>query len=90
MAQHEVPWPPEENPSGSLLQRLIELSLVRNVHVLFALEPGVYLKRPGFYTLHLGLDLQMLAQWAFVRKLLIQAGTLGAFFVQTASVLSKR
>ncbi|KAK8761676.1 hypothetical protein V5799_027057 [Amblyomma americanum] len=90
MAQHELSWPPEENPKGSLLQRLVELSLVRGIHVLFALEPGVYLKRPGFYTLHLGIDLQMLAQWALVRKLLIQAGTLGAFFVQTASVLSKR
>lgn len=88
MSQHGLSWPPEKDSPRSLLERLLELSLVRGIHVLFAVQPGVYLKRPGFYTLQLGVNLQSLMQWTLLRGLLIQAGDLGSFFVKTAAVLS--
>ncbi|XP_072143568.1 membrane metallo-endopeptidase-like 1 [Dermacentor andersoni] len=90
MSEHGLSWPPEKHPSRSLLERLLELSLVRGIHVLFAVQPGVYLKGPGFYILQLGVNLPSLIQWSIIRGLLIQAGDLGSFFVRTAAVLSNK
>ncbi|KAH6937022.1 hypothetical protein HPB50_025111 [Hyalomma asiaticum] len=89
MSEHGLSWPPEKDEPRSLIERLTELSLVRGIHVLFTVEPGINLKRPGFYTLHLGVNLQSLALWTLLRANLIRAGSLGTFFVRTAAVLSK-
>ncbi|KAH7968537.1 hypothetical protein HPB52_009549 [Rhipicephalus sanguineus] len=89
MAEHGLSWPPEKDEPRSLLERLTELCLVRGMHVIFTIESGINLKRPGFYTIHLGVNVQSLIAWTLLRGYLIRTGSLGTFFVRTAAVLSK-
>ncbi|KAH8041526.1 hypothetical protein HPB51_016971 [Rhipicephalus microplus] len=89
MAEHGLSWPPDKDEPRSLLERLTELCLVRGIHVIFSIESGINLRRPGFYTIHLGVNLQSLAVWTLLRGNLVRTGNLGSFFVRTAAVLSR-
>ncbi|KAL1478102.1 hypothetical protein MTO96_035223 [Rhipicephalus appendiculatus] len=74
----------------SVVDLLVELSLVRGVHPLLRIVPDVYFKRRGYYSLHVEFNLAFMYEWAAVRKLLLATGRLGAFFDITALLLSGR
>ncbi|XP_075731143.1 membrane metallo-endopeptidase-like 1 isoform X1 [Rhipicephalus microplus] len=97
LAQYNLSWPPPQDPVArsaqverSVVDLLVELSLVRGVHPLLRIVPDVYFKRRGYYSLHVEFNLAFMYEWAAVRKLLLATGRLGAFFDVTALLLSGR
>ncbi|KAH7964980.1 hypothetical protein HPB49_002725 [Dermacentor silvarum] len=90
MTEHGLTWPPQPQPHLSLLESLVGLSLTRGLHPLLRIEPGPYAMRPGFYALHLDVDLAILNEWNSIRSRLINDGALGAFFHDIALLLSGR
>ncbi|XP_037527027.1 neprilysin-2 [Rhipicephalus sanguineus] len=97
LAQYNLSWPPPQDPAArsaqverSVVDLLVELSLVRGVHPLLRIVPDVYFKRRGYYSLHVEFNLAFMYEWAAVRKLLLASGRLGAFFDITALLLSGR
>lgn len=97
LAQYNLSWPPAHEPAAraaqeerSVVDLLVELSLVRGVHLLLRIVPDVYFKRRGYYSLHVEFNLAFMYEWAAVRKLLLASGRLAPFFEITALLLSGR
>ncbi|XP_050042399.1 membrane metallo-endopeptidase-like 1 [Dermacentor andersoni] len=97
LAQYNLSWPPAQEPAvraaqeeRSVVDLLVELSLVRGVHPLLRIVPDVYFKRRGYYSLHVEFNLAFMYEWAAVRKLLLATGRLAPFFEITALLLSGR
>ncbi|XP_077499314.1 membrane metallo-endopeptidase-like 1 [Amblyomma americanum] len=97
LAQYNLSWPPAESAKersgredSSVIDVLVELSLMRGVHVLLRIVPDVYFKRRGFYSLHVEFNLAFMYEWAAVRRLLLSSGRLAAFFEISAVLLSGR
>ncbi|XP_077550225.1 membrane metallo-endopeptidase-like 1 isoform X1 [Haemaphysalis longicornis] len=92
LAQYNLSWPPKKGGGSPVpvIDVLVELSLVRGVHVLLRMVPDVYFKRRGYYSLHVELNLAFLYEWAAVRRLLLMGGRLAAFLDMTAVLVSGR
>ncbi|KAH6938608.1 hypothetical protein HPB50_011048 [Hyalomma asiaticum] len=90
MSEHGLTWPPQQQPHLSLLDSLVGLSLTRGLHPLLRIRPGPFAERPGFYALHLDVDLVALNEWNSIRSRLITDGALGVFFSEIALLLCGR
>ncbi|KAH7963639.1 hypothetical protein HPB52_022307 [Rhipicephalus sanguineus] len=90
MMEHGLTWPPQQQPHPSLLDSLVGLSLTRGLHPLLRIKPGPFAERPGFYALHLDVDLVVVNEWNSIRSRLISKGALGGFFRDISVLLSGR
>lgn len=92
LSQYNLNWPPIklDSSNSSLLDVLVELCLVRDVHLVFRLVPDVYFKKPGRYILHLQFSYMFFYEWAALRKVLITEGRLHSFYEQMGLLLAKK
>ncbi|XP_072141339.1 neprilysin-1-like [Dermacentor andersoni] len=89
LASYNLSWPPDKQRlPASLLDTLVELSLKRDVHVFFQLQPDKDLSRPGFYLLHWDINIQSIVAWLLLREVLIEMELLEKAFVESAVVLT--
>ncbi|XP_077498488.1 neprilysin-1-like [Amblyomma americanum] len=90
MAGYNLTWPPNKDKlPTSLFDTLVELSLKRDVNVLFHLQPDKNFNQPGFYMLHWELNLEAVLTWSVLRTLLASAGELHDAFVRSATLLAE-
>ncbi|CAN7999462.1 unnamed protein product, partial [Ixodes hexagonus] len=91
MSRYNVSWPPEKRQgSPSMVDVLVELSLVRGIHLLFQLTPDVYFKKPGYYILHLVFSYQFIMEWTVLRKIILSEGRTRQFYENMGELLSRR
>ncbi|KAH7935298.1 neprilysin-1 [Rhipicephalus sanguineus] len=91
LATYNLSWPPDkERLPTSLLDTLVELSLKRDIHVLFQLQPDKDFSRPGFHLLHWDINIQGVVVWLMLRGVLIEKGELDKAFRQSALLLTGR
>ncbi|XP_040064510.3 neprilysin-1-like, partial [Ixodes scapularis] len=89
MSQYNLSWPPDKrHGSPSMVDVLVELSLVRGIHLLFQLTPDVYFKKPGYYILHFVFSYQFIMEWMVLRKIIISEGRTRQFFEIMGELIS--
>lgn len=89
MSQYNLSWPPDKrHGSPSMVDVLVELSLVRGIHLLFQLSPDVYFKKPGYYILHFVFSYQFIMEWMVLRKIIISEGRTRQFFEIMGELIS--
>ncbi|CAN7944318.1 unnamed protein product [Ixodes hexagonus] len=91
MSRYNLSWPADKHQgSASMVDVLVELSLVRGIHLLFQLTPDVYFKKPGYYILHLVFSYQFIIEWTVLRKFILSEGRTRHFFETMGELLSGR
>lgn len=89
LAGYNLSWPPnKEKLPASLFDTLVELSLKRDLNVLFHLQPDKNFNRPGFYVLHWDLNLEAVLTWTMLRSFLEKEGELEDAFLRSATFLA--
>ncbi|KAH6941082.1 hypothetical protein HPB50_013280 [Hyalomma asiaticum] len=88
---YNLSWPPDKQRlPESLLDTLVELSLKRDIHVLFHLQPDKDFSRPGFHLLHWDINIQGVVIWLLVRGVLMEKEGLENAFRRSALLLTGR
>ncbi|XP_077548538.1 neprilysin-1-like [Haemaphysalis longicornis] len=89
LSAYNLSWPPSsDRQPESLFNTLVELSLKRDVNLLFQLKPDENFNRKGFYMLHWDLSLEGALPWVFLRSLLVKTGELEKAFERAAFLMT--